>query len=320
MMFEFNFCPATGRAPRRLFAAALVLGAVSVWSLTAPNAAMAQAPGEATTPAPSANVVATVNGSPITEADVAFTAIDLADTLEQYSPEQRTRILMDLLINQKLMAAAAEKAGIAETKEFEQRMVLMRERTLRDFYFNEQVQKKISDADVRAAYDKLAAEMSAQDEVRARHILVKTREEAEAVIKELKGGADFAKLAGEKSIGPSKDNGGDLGFLGRGDAAGPFVEAALALGINEISEPVKTDFGWHVIKVEEKRKKTAPAFEQVESEIRQHELRQHFLALIDVLKKDAKIEVINADKPAPGEDGKSAPAAKDAPAGTQEKK
>ena len=298
MMCEFFLRPVAGGAPRRPLAAGLVFGALSGLTLAQIPGAMAQAPSH--------DVVATVNGSPITEADVAFTAIDLADTLEQYSPEQRTRILMDLLINQKLMAAAAEKAGIAESKDFEQRMVLMRERTLRDFYFNEQVQKKISDADVRAAYDKLAAEIGAQDEVNARHILLKSKEEAEAVIKELKGGGDFAKLAAEKSIGPSKANGGELGFLGRGDVAEPFADAALSLEIGQISDPVETDFGWHVIQVSEKRKREAPSFEQVEGEIRQHEARRHFLALIDELKKDAKIEVMDAGKPAGSDAGKPA--------------
>lgn len=274
---------ATATASPRYLAVALVSAALAVMA----------APGASAQDGPSSEVVATVNGSPITEADVAFTAIDLAQTLGQYSAEQRMRILMDLLINQKLMAEAAQKDGIQDSKEFEQRMALMRERTLRDFYFNEKVQKTVSEEDVKAAYDKQVADIASEDEVRARHILVKTKEEAEAVVKELEGGADFAKLAGEKSIGPSKANGGDLGYLSKGDVVEPFGNAVMALETGKISEPVETEFGWHVILVEDKRKKSAPPFEAMQGEIQQTLLRERFLELINELKKDAKIEVMD---------------------------
>lgn len=292
MIFTILRRRATAPASRRYLSAALVLAALSV----------AGAPGAGAQDKPGNEVVATVNGSPITEADIAFTAIDLTQTLGQYSPEQRTRILMDLLINQKLMAEAAQKAGIQDSAEFEQRMGLMRERTLRDFYFNEKVQKTVSEEDVKAAYDKRVAEIGSEEEVRARHILVKTKEEAEAVVKDLEGGADFAKLAGEKSIGPSKANGGDLGYLSKGDVVEPFGNAVMALETGKISEPVETEFGWHVILVEEKRKKSAPPFEAMQGELHQTLLRERFLALINELKKDAKIEVIATDGDA-GKDG-----------------
>lgn len=293
MIFENLTRRAAAPAIRRHTAIVPVLAALAALSLAAAPQAGAQEP--------SSEVVATVNGSPITEADIAFTALDLAPTLEQYPADQRTRILMDLLINQKLMAEAAQKDGIQDRKEFEQRMGLMRERTLRDFYFNEKVQKAVSNDDIKQAYDKSAAEIGAEDEVRARHILVKTKEEAEAIIKELDGGADFAKLAGEKSIGPSKANGGELGYLSKGDVVEPFGTAVMALETGKISEPVETEFGWHVIRVDDKRKKAAPPFEAMEDEIRQNLLRERFLALINELKEGAKIEVIKSDKDAGGE-------------------
>lgn len=282
MIFKMFTRRAAASARRSTMAAAAALAVL----------ALAAAPQAHAQEAPSDEVVATVNGSPITEADVAYTAIDLAPTLQQYPPEQRTRILMDLLINQKLMAEAALQEGIQESREFEQRMALMRERTLRDFYFNEKVQKSVSDEVVNEAYEKQAAEIAAEDEVRARHILVKTREEAEAIIEELEGGADFAALASEKSTGPSRANGGDLGYLSKGDVVEPFGEAVMALETGQISEPVETEFGWHVIRVEDKRKKAAPPFEAMEGEIRQNLLRERFMVLIDELKEDANIEVI----------------------------
>jgi peptidyl-prolyl cis-trans isomerase C len=279
---------AAARASGRIMVTVPVLAAFAVMALALVPQARAQEE-------PSSKVVATVNGSPITEADVAFTAIDLAPTLEQYSPEQRTRILMDLLINQKLMAEAAQKDGIQDSKEFMQRMALMRERTLRDFYFNEKVQKSISDEAVKQSYEQQAAEIAAEEEVRARHILVKTKEEAEAIIKEIEGGAEFEKLAGEKSIGPSKANGGDLGYLSKDDVVEPFGTAVMALETGKISEPVQTEFGWHVIRVDDKRKKSAPPFEAMEGEIRQGLLRERFLALVNELKEGAKIDVVGEE-------------------------
>lgn len=237
--------------------------------------------------------IATVGGEPITDADVAMAAGDLADTIGQYPDEQKAGILVNFLINQKLMAQAAEKRALQETAEFKERMALLRDRTLRDLYFEQSVRDEVSEEQVRKAYDETAGKVTGEEEVRARHILVETEEAAEAIIEELEGGADFATLAEEKSTGPSGENGGDVGFFGKGDMVAAFAEAAFALEEGAVSEPVETEFGWHVIKLEERRAKSPPPFEQVQQQIVDNLVRTRYFELIEELKQDTEIKIFD---------------------------
>jgi len=240
----------------------------------------------------SSATVATVDGSPITEADVSATSVDLEAALQQYPPESHGEVVLDFLVNQKLMAAAAKKEGIEETPAFAHRMTLVRERELRDAYFETAVRDGIGEEEIKEAYAKIE-EQAAQDmEIHARHILVETEDAAKAIIEGLKGGADFAELAKEKSTGPSGPNGGDLGFFGRAGMAPAIYEAALALEPGEISAPVNTEFGWHVVKVEEKRPGTPPPLEQLREQIVEFLVRQKFLELITELKAAAEIDIV----------------------------
>ena len=152
------------------------------------------------------------------------------------------------------------------------------------------VADKITDAEVRARYDKQIAETPPVNEVQARHILVKTEEEAHAIIKQLDGGADFEKLANEHTIDPSgKTSGGDLGYFTAGQMVPEFEKAAMALDIGKYTEePVKTDFGWHVIKLEDKRVQQPPAFEQVKAQIKELVLREKYFALVNELRAKAR--------------------------------
>jgi len=245
----------------------------------------------------STDIVATVDGSPITAADMSATAGDLATALQQYPPANHGAVVLEFLINQKLMATAAKEDGIQDTPAFAQRMALVRERELRDAYFEKVVSDAIGEEQIKEAYAKVAEQAAKRDEVRASHILVETKEAAEAIVKELEGGADFAELAKEKSIGPSGKNGGDLGFFGERDMAPAFFQTALALEPGVISAPVQTDFGWHVIKVAEKRPAAAPPLEAVRDEISSFLVRQKFLAVIGELKAAAKIEIVGQPEP-----------------------
>ena len=288
MTATLDFRPSR-RARGRFIAGAAVLAATLC---TLPAIVAAPASAEETSP-----VVATIDGSPITEADMSDAAAVLADTLQQYPPADRGPIVLDFLVNQKLMAAAATRDSLQDTPAFAQRMALARERELRDAYFEKAVRNAIGEDEIKEAYAKVEAEAATQFELRASHILVETKEAAEGVVKELEGGADFAELAKQKSIGPSAKNGGDLDFFGRGDMAPAFFAAASALDPGQISEPVQTDFGWHVIKMTEKRKASAPPLEAVREQIVQFLVRQKFIAVITELKAAAKIEI--TEKPEP---------------------
>jgi len=224
---------------------------------------------EATAIAPE-TVVATVGGEPITEADLSFAAEDLTQELSQMPPDQRKAFLLRVLIDMKVMAKAGKDAGMADTPLFQQRLNYLEDRALRRAYFAETIANAVTEEAVRADYDRFVADFVPADEIRASHILVPTEDEAKAVKAELDGGADFAAVAKEKSIDPGAANGGDLGFFGKGMMVAPFETAAFALTeIGQVSEPVQSQFGWHVIKLEEKRQSAPPAFEQVAGQLQQ---------------------------------------------------
>ncbi len=272
-------------SPLRLARTASVLSLMLAATALAPAFAQDAAPAatapaaeatEAAVPAPE-TVVATVAGAEITEADLSFAAEDLTQDLSQIPPDQRKAFLLRVLIDMKVMAQAGKDAGLGETPLFKQRLQYLEERALRRAYFSETIAAAVTEEAIRADYDKFVAEFVPADEVRASHILVATEEEAKAIKAELDGGADFAELAKEKSIDPGAASGGDLGFFGKGMMVAPFETAAFAMTeIGQVSEPVQSQFGWHIIKLEEKRQSTPPAFEQVAGQLQQQLLMKTF--------------------------------------------
>ncbi len=245
----------------------------------------------ATTPA-STSVVATVGGEAITEADMSFAAEDMAQDLSQMPPEERRAFLLRVLIDMKVMSQAARAAGMDQTELFAQRRQYLEERALRRAYFTDAIAAQVTEEAARAEYDKFVAEFQPAEEVRASHILVETEETANALKAELDGGADFATLARENSIDPGAANGGDLGFFGRGMMVAPFEEAAFALANpGDVSAPVQSQFGWHIIKLTEKRQSTPPAFDQVASQIQQKLLMEAFTAKVEELMGATEVDV-----------------------------
>lgn len=291
------------RQPFSALAAALMLG---VALAAAPLLAIAQdAPGteaparEAPAPAATATpdtVVATVGGETITEADLAFAAEDLQEELSQMPPQERRPFLVTVLIDMKVMANAAREQQMDQSEIFMRRLEYLEERALRRAYFAEQIASEVTPAAIQAAYDEIVAEFKPQEEVHARHILVATEEEANAVKSELEAGADFAELARERSVDPSaQQNGGDLGFFSRGMMVGPFEDAAFALTEpGEISEPVQSDFGWHVIQLQAERQSEPPAFEQVAPQLQQQVMFQTFEERLASLKEGIAVEIPDA--------------------------
>ncbi len=261
----------------------------------APAAPAAEAPAAEATPVSPETVVATVGGEPITEADLSFAAEDLTQELSQMPPEQRKPFLLRVLIDMKVMAKAGKDAGMADTPLFQQRLKYLEERALRRAFFADTIANAVTEEAVRAEYDKFVAEFVPADEIRASHILVADEAEANAIKAELDGGADFATLAKEKSIDPGAANGGDLGFFGKGMMVAPFEAAAFALtDVGQVSAPVQSQFGWHIIRLEEKRQSAPPAFEQVAGQLQQQLLMKTFDDTVARLMDGVAIDIPDA--------------------------
>lgn len=255
-------------------------------------------PPAAAEPADPDAVVARIGDSEITEGDLAAALADLGPQFNQLPPEQRRIAVLAALIDIRALSLEAQEAGLADDPLVERRIAFLRDRALHNAYFEREGVDAITDEDVRARYDsELAAMAPAEpsEEVNARHILVATREEAEAIIDELDGGADFAAIATERSSDPgSGQNGGDLGWFGRGQMVPAFEEAAFALEPGSYTEePVESQFGWHVIQTTEKRMAeppAPPAFEQVSEQVRQIVMRERYIEIVQAAREELNVE------------------------------
>ena len=255
------------------------------------------APAPATPEAPAAvspdTVIATIGGTPVTEADLAIAIADLDQQFARLPADQRRAAALSAVIEIRLMAAEARAKGLDKDADFQRRFAFLEQRALHGETIEKEIADKITDADLRARYDAQLAEVAPTNEVHARHILVKTKEEAEAIIKDLDAGGDFQKIAAEKTDDPSgKDSGGDLGWFGPGQMVPEFETAAFALEPGGYTkEPVQSQFGWHVILVEEKRAKQPPAFDEVKEQFRSMILRDKYFALVKQLREAGAVEV-----------------------------
>ena len=242
-------------------------------------------------------VVATVNGQPITESELKIAITDLDPQFARLPAEQQRAAALSALIELRVMADEAVAKGLDKDPNFQLRMAMLNQRALHSEVVDKEVSKSITDEEIRARYDKEIAAQPPENEVHARHILVKTKEEADDIIKQLDGGADFEKLAGEKTEDPSgKTSGGDLGYFGAGQMVPEFEKAAFALEPGSYTkEPVQSQFGWHVIKVEDKRAKQPPAFDDVKEQLRNVVLREKYFELAKKLRAEAKVDIADAD-------------------------
>jgi len=238
-------------------------------------------------------VIASIDGKNITEADLAQAESELDAQFSRLPPEKRRAAALSALIEIRLLSARAEAEGIDKQPDFQRELEFLRQRALHSALVQSEVAAKVTDAEVRARYDKEMANTPPTNEVHARHILVKTKEEAVAIIKQLDGGADFQKLANEQTADPGgKTTGGDLGYFGPGQMVPEFEKAAFALEVGTYTkEPVQSQFGWHVIKVEDKRAQQPPAFDTVKDQFRSLVLREKYFDLVKSLRSAAKIEI-----------------------------
>ena len=273
------------------------LSALCLSPVMAQEAAPAAPAAPAAAPVDPNTVIATVNGQPLTEADLVLAEGELSQQFAQLPPEQRRAAALSAAIEIRVMAAQAVTTGLDKDPDFQRRMAFLQQRALHGEMVEKGVVDKVTDQDVRARYDKEIAAAPPVNEVHARHILVKTKEEAEAIIKQLDGGGDFQKLANEHTSDPSgKTNGGDLGWFGPGQMVPEFDKAAFALDVGKYTkEPVQSQFGWHVIKLEDKRTKQPPAFDDVKDQAKQAVIRDKYFALVKQLRGAAKVEIPDAN-------------------------
>lgn len=258
-------------------------------------------------------VLAKVNGVEIHQSDVTLAEEELAPSLAQMDPATKKENVLAFLIDMKIVAKAAEDKKIAEQADFKKKLDFARNRLLMDNLLAAEGKAALTDEAMKKVYDDAAKQISGEQEVHARHILVQTEDEAKAIKAELDKGADFAKLAKEKSKDPGASDGGDLGFFTKEQMVPEFSKVAFELAPGKISDPVKTQFGWHIIKVEEKRNRQPPAFEQVKPQIEQYVTRKAQSEYVAKLRETAKVE--RMDKPAaPAVPAPATPPATPAPA------
>lgn len=240
------------------------------------------------------NVVAKVGNLEIRQSELDLAITNLDPQLAQLPEEQRRVAALSGAIDVKLLVEGATKEGLDKTADFEKRLAFIKDRELHNVYFRKHVVDAITPEEVKARYDKEIAALPQEEEVSARHILVATEEEAKAVIAELDGGKAFADVAKEKSTDSNKDAGGDLGWFGKGRMVPEFEAAAFALEKGAYTKtPVQTQFGFHVIKLEDKRIAPPPAFDLVEQQVRQLVMRDKYIEVIEAAKAAQKIEILD---------------------------
>jgi len=239
-------------------------------------------------------VLAKVNGSEIRQSDLALAEEELGPSLAQMDPATKKDNVLSFLIDMKIVAKAAEEKKVEDQEEFKKRLAFTRSRLLMDSLLATEGKAATTDEAMKKVYEDASKQITGEQEVHARHILVETEDEAKAVEEELKKGADFAELAKKKSKDPGASDGGDLGFFTKDQMVPEFSTVAFALEPGKVSDPVKTQFGWHVIKVEEKRSRKAPDFDQVKVQIETYVTRKAQADYVAKLRQTAKVERTDA--------------------------
>ena len=213
-------------------------------------------------------VVGVVEGQPIYQAEVQAAFRSLPPNIQKQGLDQVYERVLEMLIERKMMTIYGRREKYDQDPEVKKRMALIEDQVIREVYLDRLIQKYMTDERVRAHYDEVVRNNPPTKEVRARHILVDNESKAKDLVKEAKSGKDFAELASKNSIGPSAQRGGDLGYFTAGEMVKPFSDAAFKLKKGEIAgAPVKTQFGWHVIKVEDVRTRKVPPFDKVKAQM-----------------------------------------------------
>jgi peptidyl-prolyl cis-trans isomerase C len=242
-------------------------------------------------------VVARANGVDIHQSDLALAEDEIGSNMPAMAPEQKREYLISYLADIVVLSQAAEQQKLGDNPEVKRAIAFARNKVLMEALLQKTGDAAETDAALHKVYDEAVKQMSNQEEVHARHILVATEDEAKAIEAELKKGADFATLAKEKSKDPSgAANGGDLGYFTKDEMVPEFAEAAFKLDKGQISDPVHTKFGWHIIKIEDKRIKPVPTFDEVKPQLQNYVAHHAQAELVDSLRKTANIERLDQPK------------------------
>lgn len=271
----------------------LALGLVAVQPAFAEGTA-APAPAAATAPADDP-VVARVGDDEIHRSEVAEAYKSLPEQFAQIPMDAIFGELLQQLVDRRVMALDAAKKGYGDDPEVLRRVALLKERVMEETYVTREIEATITDAMMKAKYDKIVAENPPEEEVKARHILVDSEDEAKKLKAEIEKGADFADIANKHSKDARDGSGGDLGYFTRDRMVPEFAEAAFKAEVGKVVGPVKSQFGWHLILVEDKRKQAPPPFEDVKPQLKDMVAQELTAARVDELKKAVKIELLNAD-------------------------
>ncbi len=243
-------------------------------------------------------VVAKVDGAEIRRSQALEVRRRLPAQMQQVPDDLIMPVLVNIVIDTKLVAAEARRQNLQDDPMVREQMVKLEDLILEQFLVSRTVEKKITEEALQERYETMVKTTGGKEEIHARHILLEKEEEANQVIAELQKGADFVELAKEKSTGPSAPQGGDLGYFAHGEMVPAFSEAAFALEVGAFTEkPVQTQFGWHVIKLEDKRSKQPPAFEEVSEQLRGELAREARAAYVEELREKATIERMEEAQP-----------------------
>ena len=241
-------------------------------------------------------VVARANGVDIHESDLAFAEEEIGSNMPQMPPEQKRDYLITYLTDVVIVSQAAEKQKLGDRDDVKRRLSFDRNRVLMEAMLTDVAKAALTDDAMHKVYEEAVKQMPTEEEVHARHILVASEDEAKAIEDQLKKGGDFAALAKEKSKDPGAADGGDLGYFTKDQMVPEFADAAFKLDKGQISDPVHTQFGWHIIKVEDKRTKPTPTFDQVKAQLANYVEHKAQAEMVDNLRKNATVERL--DKPA----------------------
>jgi len=245
-------------------------------------------------------VLARVNGVEIRQSDLTYAEEEIGGNMPQMPPEQKRDYLITYISDVILLSQAAQQQKLGDRDDVKRRIDLERNKVLMETLLQNVGQAALTDQAMHKVYDEAVKQMGGEQEVHARHILVPTEDEAKAIEVELKKGADFATLAKQKSKDPGAAEGGDLGYFTKDQMVPEFAEVAFKLDKGQISDPVKTQFGWHIIKVEDKRTKPTPTFDDVKNQLENYVAHRAQAELVEKLRSAANIERL--DKPAPAAD------------------
>ena len=242
------------------------------------------------------SVVAKVNGKTITEADMKLAEAEIGSDLGTLPEPTKRRVLVEFLIENQLFADAAEGQNLGSGAAFNERLQYWRRRALRDAYFDTTVRNTVNEAEARKLYEGMVGAAKPEEEVSARHILVDSKDKARELYEKLAHGSDFAQLAKEHSKDPgSKDQGGQLGFFTRGQMVPQFEDAAFKLKKGEVGEPFQSQFGWHIVRVDDRRQRPVPRFEAIKDRVVADMIHKKAQQIAGDLRGKAQIEYIDPE-------------------------